>query len=1650
MTLIEASPPTGLDHILAEALAAQRRGDLAAAAPLFSEILARNPNQPDALQGLGLLDYEQGRLLLALEKLEKAAAINPDAGDIQNNLATIYLGLGRLQEALQAYTRAVALKPDSISFNCNLGLTLTRCGQPEEAAALMQRMLAIRADIAPALSILANAERAQGQLADCLTHYQQALQLTPQDPEAHYNVGVALQDLWRMEESVPFYDTAIALKPGVARYHVNRGAALLKCHRLDEAARAYEHALEIDPAMAEAHYNLAIIRLLQGDIEAGAAHYEWRLKVEETSLSKPRHIEAPDWDGTVQLDKTVLLHSEQGLGDMVQFVRFALAARAMVKRVIVEIPRPLVRIFTDSMPGITFIAKGETPPPFDLQAPLMSLMHRMKLRLDDLPAAPIPYLQAQPERVAKWAKRLENGSRDRRIALVWQGNPKAKVDRGRSIPLARLIPLLALPGLRFISLQKNEGAEQIAALPEALRSRIEILGDDFDAGPDGFVDTLAVMMNCDLVLTTDTAISHIAGALGRPTWLMLKYMPDWRWMFGQPEFATTSPWYPTLRLFRQPTDGNWGDVVSAVAAALLPARAELEVALQQHRAGALDAAEAGYKQALAVDPNNAVARHHLGVIAHQRGQSDIAETYIRAALEIAPDDIDAKANLALVLKVQGRFEEAISLCLQVLHQRPSHDAVHNNLANIMRMLDRAAEALPHYQKAVALQPERAEYVHNLGVALVDLARPQEALAPLGKAVALSPKNADFHFDLARALLTVGAWREGWPEYEWRRAMPEFGKVSEPASPRWTGEANPALTLLVHAEQGLGDTLQFARFVEAARARVGHLILVVQPRLMALARSVAGADEVYTFGEELPVYGAQIPLLSLPLVLGITPATLPTKLPYLAASEKAKTRWKKWRKAHPGFLVGLNWQGNPSARADAGRSLKLEQLKALGDIPGVTFVALQKGAAVEQIGQLSPGFPLLVPDEPFDEGDQAFVDTAALIGQLDMVLTTDTSVAHLAGALGRPTWVMLKYVPDWRWGLGSITTPWYPGMHLFRQSRAGDWDGVVAAVRQALQTRIESGKADTTETDYVRAVALHQAGKIEAAAALYTKILTLHPEHVEARHYLGLARYQQGSFVEAEALLKEAVIKLPDSAEAWGNLALAYKGQAKMAESRQAFEKSLQLNPNSADVHNNFGNLLTGGKNFTEAEGHYREAIRLMPNRPDSYHNLGNALGDLERFEEAIENYRRAIALRPDYVGALNGLGKAYHQLKRFSEAEAAFREAIALDAKGADAWSNLGVIYRELGRHEEAFKAYEEAIARAPTHAEAWGNKALALHMANRLPESEAAYREASRLKPDRADSQFGLAAVLLTQGRWSEGWPQYEWRRKIREMGPLRGFARPLWNGETAPDKTLFLFVEQGLGDTLQFIRFAKAARARVGRIVVEVQPALKRLLAGIEGVDELLPQGEKIPPFDFYLPLMSLPRVLGVTVENLQAPPHYLQAEPEKIAEWREKLKPDGRLLIGLNWQGNPKAAVDKGRSVPLAQLTPLLEQDGVRFICLQKNDGLEQITALPQHLQNRIEQLGDGFDAGKDAFIDSAAVMANLNIVITSDTAMAHLAGALGVPGWIMLKFMPDWRWLTERTDCPWYPAHRLFRQPAEGNWTDVAAQLTAALREETGMR
>jgi len=452
---------------------------------------------------------------------------------------------------------------------------------------------------------------------------------------------------------------------------------------------------------------------------------------------------------------------------------------------------------------------------------------------------------------------------------------------------------------------------------------------------------------------------------------------------------------------------------------------------------------------------------------------------------------------------------------------------------------------------------------------------------------------------------------------------------------------------------------------------------------------------------------------------------------------------------------------------------------------------------------------------------------------------------------------------------------------------------------------------------------------------------------------------------------------------------------------------------------------------------YERAIATEPGLAEAHYNLGIAHRAQGRMADAAACWRRAIALRPDFVPAHNNLGSALLELGQVDAAIAAHRRALEIDPRSLPALINLGNALRRSGRAEDAAQVYRGALALAPDDAMAHGNLGLVLQDLGLFDESEAEYRRALALRPDYADAHRNLGMLLLLMGRFAEGWAEYRWRWQTR-WHPRRQFLFPPWDGGDLAGKRILLHAEQGLGDSIMFCRLATTLAARGARVTLEVQPALVRLLSGLARVERILPAGTALPMLDLEAPLLDLPGLLQLDDRSMPADTPYLRAEQDRVTRWRAVLGNRPGLKVGIVWQGNPLSIADLGRSPPLAAFAPLAALPGVRLIALQKDAGREQLSALAG-----VEDLGAGFDAGPDAFLDTAAVMQGLDLVISADTASAHLAGALGRPCWIVLKSAPDWRWMLERSDTPWYPTTLLFRQKHRGDWGELFRRVADAL-------
>jgi tetratricopeptide (TPR) repeat protein len=519
--------------------------------------------------------------------------------------------------------------------------------------------------------------------------------------------------------------------------------------------------------------------------------------------------------------------------------------------------------------------------------------------------------------------------------------------------------------------------------------------------------------------------------------------------------------------------------------------------------------------------------------------------------------------------------------------------------------------------------------------------------------------------------------------------------------------------------------------------------------------------------------------------------------------------------------------------------------------------------------------------------------------------------------------------------------------------------------------------------------------------------------------------------------------VPDPADLQALLkrALAYQSSAQLAEAALCYEQVLRLQPNHFDALHMLGVVAIQNRRFERAVELITAALEQKPGVAAAQRNLALAFRELGRLDDAVVAYDRAITLQPNGVDAYIHLAAALNDLGRHGEALAACGRAIALRPDHPVAHLSSAVALKSLQRAEDALASCDKAIGLQQDYVEAWDKRAAALQDLSRPEEALLSCETAMALRPDFAPAHAHAGMICLQLGNFERGWTLFEWRNRRGGVVAPREFSQPRWSGdESLVGMTLLIYSEQGLGDTLQFCRYAPLLVERGAKVVFYVPRSLCVLLSGLGPGIRMIAETDSLPEFDRHSPLLSLPFALGTTAETIPAAIPYVFAEPARVRRWREKLGGDG-FKIGIAWQGS-RLPIDVGRSFPVTLFHQISRIPGVRLISLQKGYGCEQLDSLPDEM--RVEILGADFDNGPDAFLDTAAVMECLDLIITSDTSIAHLAGALGRPTWVALKHVPEWRWMLERDDSPWYPGHRLFRQMQRGQWEGVFDRMRAELR------
>jgi tetratricopeptide (TPR) repeat protein len=642
--------------------------------------------------------------------------------------------------------------------------------------------------------------------------------------------------------------------------------------------------------------------------------------------------------------------------------------------------------------------------------------------------------------------------------------------------------------------------------------------------------------------------------------------------------------------------------------------------------------------------------------------------------------------------------------------------------------------------------------------------------------------------------------------------------------------------------------------------------------------------------------------------------------------------------------------------------------------------------------------------------------------------------------------------------------------------------------------------------FARAVREHQAGRLDKAKNLYLQILAINVHHADSLHLLGMVEYQSGRLETAVKMIHRAIAINGREAAYHFNLGLVLQCQNKLDEAVAEYQQALALKPDCAEALNNMGNALQGQGKLAEAITCYQRALVIHPNYVDACYNLGGAFKCQNQLEDAKAQYERTLALKPDHAEACCNLGIVFREQGELETAKKYLKRALALksncaeaycglgsvlldqdkleDAKTqyeraltitpnyAEVYNNLGNVFLNQGILTESIRCYERALALRPAFAEATNNLGNAFRAQGKVKEAQASYERAMAINPNYVEAQWHRSLIQLLQGDFADGWRNYECRFH-RKKNKIRIFSQPLWRGETLNGARILLDAEQGLGDSIQFLRYLPMVQAAGGSVVLSISPRLRRMAEQLPGLVDLVVSGDPLPPFDCYCPLMSLPLALGTTLETIPAKVPYLTVPEEALRAAATLPWFDEGLRVGLAWAGNSLNKSDRLRSMPLSVLQPLFNLKGVHFFSLQIGPAASQLerfhfTCLhhdsfqggfflrkkPLSIQSSVKSRSENALAEDEAAIndlasvtsdmaDTAAQIVHLDLVITVDTAVAHLAGALAQPTWVLLPFAADWRWMLDREDSPWYPTMRLFRQPKPGDWQSVVENVCTEL-------
>ena len=1059
-----------------------------------------------------------------------------------------------------------------------------------------------------------------------------------------------------------------------------------------------------------------------------------------------------------------------------------------------------------------------------------------------------------------------------------------------------------------------------------------------------------------------------------------------------------------------------------------------------------------------------------GVALRGLGRLVEAKEWLEKGREIFPLSIDISHNLAVTVTDLGELEYGANISEQVRKLNPAHIESYKNLGRIYITLrdtvkakevfktfealdpksidvvvgfgavaiidDQIDEAIKLFEKAIKREVKQGSAWGNLGLCYKLKGNYQKAKESLLMAIKIDPEQVEHPWNLSLIQLALGELKEGWSNYEIRfdprRIATDRVKMPGTQVPRLQRSDDiKNKTVLMLQEQGFGDTLQFYRFArELKNEGAKKVMAIVSPELVHVIRTIPWIDEVrYELLEtnELPdfwVYPMSLPnRYEDQLAIRI-----PAPIPYIGVFEDKYQVWnhKLINNSNRKLRVGLLWAGRKTHTNDKNRSMTLIDLNRLAKYQDrVEFFSLQKGEREDD----DPGVDWEI--KRFANEIENFSDTAAILENLDLLISVDSGPIHLAGAMGMPVWLMLPAVFDFRWMVDRLDSPWYPTVKLFRQVESGKWGSVVEKIDQALAELIEQNNPRWSAKRY----------------NIHSNVLNTTVAGVNLFLHSAYEYHKEGKLDIALQLYHEVLAYDPKNSDAIRNLASIYRASNQISKALECYQYGISQGSTNSIFYSNFGNLLNQLKDFSGAIEQANKALELDHSNSQAWFIQSDAYFQLGQLENALISIEKAISLDQQFAYIVRKV-LIELELALWSKAKESLDQLKQIGHETIEYHLLLAHLYKETQEFSLSLECYEKALALNPSHDEAYMNrgvlKANMLNYAGAIDD----VKKALELAPENAEAHFNLALFLLSQGNYRDGWPEYEWRMDSRRTRQERvqkpTLKMPMWQGESVQGLTILLMPEQGFGDYLQFIRYSQYLKS-LGATVIAAAPApLVEILKSCPWVDQVAMDGDQISYHYWAFP-MSLPFFAKTTIESIPEACPYLTAAPEKIAQWHEWLGASGfhneKPLVGICWQGAKTHKHDRQRSIHSQDLKSLIaNHPQYQFVGVVKEPGALQIYQLGDcDLINAGPHIND--------FADTAALLANLDHFITIDSAPAHLSGALGVPTWIMLDSLPDFRWLLDRVDSPWYPTVTLYRKQLKGSWATVIDQISKDLSKVT---